>query len=89
MSLTLDRGLAALEAVNRAANDFTLIVIRIVTPGVQAGEATSATALGQRLTREPSETEDDCIDRVCDYAEANCPSGQRGVRVFLDDEFEQ
>ena len=56
---------------------------------MQAGEATLATALGQRFTREPSETEADCIDRVSVYAKANCPSGQRGVRVSLDDAFEQ
>jgi hypothetical protein len=86
---TIDRRLAAPEAVSRAANNFLLIVIRFITPGVQAGEATFATALGQRFTRKPAETEDDFIDRVHEFSEANRPAGQRGVRAFLDDEFEQ
>ena len=90
MNATLDRRLAALEAVNRAANNSVLIVIRIITPGLESGEATFATALGQRFRREPSETEDDFIQRLHDYAKANCPAGQRGVQVIIDDhDFEQ
>ncbi len=69
MKLALDRRLAALEAVSRAADYLVLIVIRFIDPGVQAGEATFATALGQRFTREPAETEHDFIDRVHDYAQ--------------------
>lgn len=89
MSSTLERRLAALEAVHRATRNFTLITIRFIDPGVEAGGATSATALGQRFTREPAETEDDFIDRIHDYAKANCPAGHRGVQVFLDYEFER
>ena len=54
MNLTLGRRLAALEAINRAANNFTLLVIQIITPGVETREARFATALGQRFTREPT-----------------------------------
>jgi len=90
MNLTLGRRLAALEAASRAANNFTLLVRRIITPEEETGEATLATALGQRFTREPSETEDDFIDRIHDYAEANCPPGQRAVQAFIDhDGFEK
>jgi hypothetical protein len=90
MKPTLGRRLAALEAVNRAANNFALIVIRFIDPGVQAGEATFATALGQRFTREPSETEDDFIDRIHDCAKANCPPGQSAVQAHIDhDGFEK
>jgi hypothetical protein len=86
MNLTLGRRLAALEAVNRAANNSVLIVIRIITPpSLESGEATFATALGQRFTREPPETEDDFIQRIHDYAKANCPAGQSGVQVLIDD----
>lgn len=88
MSSTLDRRLAALEAVSRTADYFLLIVIKFIEPGVEAGEATFATALGLRFTREPAETEDDFIDRVHDYAEANRPAGQRVVRAFLDHDIE-
>ena len=89
MSPTLDRRLAALEAVSRTANYFLLIVIRFIDPGVQAAEATFATALGQRFTRGPSETEDDFISRVHDYVEANCPAGQSAVQVLIDHDFAQ
>ena len=61
MSSALDRRLAALEAVSRTADYFILIVIRFIDPGVQAAEATFATAMGLRFTREPAETEDDFI----------------------------
>ncbi len=90
MSSALDRRLAALEAVSRTANYFMLIVIKFIEPGVEAGEATFATAMGLRFTREPDETEDDFIDRVHDYVEANRPAGQRAVQAFLDyDGFDQ
>ena len=90
MILTLERRLAALEAVHRAAKAFTLIVIQFIDPGVEAGEATFATAMGLRFTREPAETEDDFIQRIHDYAKANCPAGQSGVQVLIDDhDFEQ
>ena len=89
MSPTLDRRLAALEAVSRTADYFIMILIRFMDPGVQAAEATFATAMGLRFTREPAETEDDFIDRVHDYVEANRPAGQRVVRAFLDHDFAQ
>jgi len=63
----------------RAASDFTLIVVQLISPDVETGEATFTTALGKRLMREPSETEDDLIDRIHDYAEANFPFGQSAV----------
>jgi len=88
MSSALDRRLAALEAVARTADCFLLIVIQFIDPGVEAGEATFATAMGLRFTREPAETEDELIDRVHDYVEANRPAGQRAVQAFLDYEFE-
>jgi len=86
MNLTLGRRLAALEAINRAASNFTLLVIQIITPGVETRESTFATALGHRSTREPTETEDDFIDRIHDYAKANCPRGQSAVQAFIDHE---
>ena len=90
MNLTLGRRLAALEAINRAADNFTLLVIRFIGPEVETPEATLATALGQRFTREPTETEDDFIQRIQDYAKANCPRGQSAVQAFLDhDGFEK
>ena len=83
MNQTIGRRIAALEAAGHNANDFILILRRIESPDGQTGDAEVAETLGQRFRREPSETEDDFIQRIHDYAEANRPPGQGAVRAIM------
>ena len=67
------------------ADEFLLILLQIVTPGRPTGEAVTAEVEGQRFKRDATETEDDVIDRIRVFAEANRKPGRHGVQVVLDD----
>jgi hypothetical protein len=85
MTATIQRRVEALEAAGAGEVDFILILRQIVTPGVPMGEATHAQALGHSFTREPSETEDQFIERIRGYARMHRRPGQHGVLVVLDE----
>ncbi len=85
MNREIDRRLDALEAAGAAANDFILILRRIITPGVPPGEATHGKLLGQHFEREPAESEADFIERLRAYAVAHRRPGQLGAQVLMDE----
>jgi hypothetical protein len=85
MTPSIQRRVEALEAAGAAATDFILILRRIITPGVPAGEATQAKMLGLHFVREPSESEADFIERLRAYALAHRRPGQHGVQVLMDE----
>ena len=84
MNQTIGRRISALEAASHNANDFILILRRIESPDGRTGNAESAEALGQRFRRDPFESEEDFVQRVHDYAEANRPPGQSAVRAIME-----
>jgi len=86
MNASIERRLEALESAGAFADDFMLLLIRIVTPGRPTGEAVTAEVMGQHFNRESSETEDDFIERIRVFATANRKPGQHGVQAVLDDE---
>jgi hypothetical protein len=85
MSANVSKRIEALERAGTAGIDFILILRRIVKPGVQSGEATHATVLGQHFEREPAEPEVDFIERVRAFGLAHRRPGQRCVQVLMDE----
>ena len=84
MNQTIGRRISALEAASHNANDFILILRRIESPDGQTGDAESAETLCQRFRRDQSETEQDFIQRVHDYAQAHRPPGQSAVQAVIE-----
>jgi hypothetical protein len=73
----------ALESAGAGVIDFILILRRMVTPGIPAGEATRARMLGQHFDRDAAESEDDFFHRLRAYGIAHRRLGQYGVQVLM------
>ena len=84
----LERRIEALEAQTQPTAEWILIQRRIVRPGVPAGEAATATALGQRFNREASETESEFLERVRAYVAANRNTSACAAVMIVADEMD-
>lgn len=82
MSATIHRRIEALEAAGSGEAVIDFIVVTFVRPGHLDAKVATAEMMGQRFERLPSETEDDFIARLRQYAEDHRQPGQRAVQVF-------
>lgn len=79
---SIQRRIGALEAAHGRI-DFVVVERRIVDPGQPSREVAVADLRGQRITREPEESEAAFLARVHALAAASASPGQRCARVVL------